>query len=84
MFLGFWVRDPEPNPTGHATLHVDKTATALGLNNYTTLSVRETQPPNMACYDCGNDPAPQFNALRACGALNVVPTTSCSLPQVAP
>jgi hypothetical protein len=80
MFLGFWTVDSN----GNGTLKVDKQATVLGLNNYQTASVREVQAPNAQCYDCGNDPAPQFNALRACGTLNVVPTTSCSLPQVAP
>jgi len=75
MFLGFW----KVNADGTATLTVNKQATVLGLNNYGSVSVREMQPPNMPCYDCGNDPAPQLNALRACGSLTVVPTTSCSL-----
>jgi hypothetical protein len=76
MHLGFWVVKPD----GTATLIVDKQAPLTGLNNYKTVSVREMQSPNVACYDCGNDPAPQLNALRACGALTVVQTTTCSLP----
>ena len=75
MHLGFWV----VLPNGTATLTVDKQATASGLNNYKTVSVREMQSPNVACYDCGNDPAPQLNALRACGALTVT-VGSCSIP----
>ncbi len=79
MHLGFWVRDPEPNPTGHATLNVVKQATLTGLNNYTTVSVREMQPPNTTCFNCGLDPAPQLNALRACGPL-IVTNDGCSIP----
>jgi hypothetical protein len=74
--LGFWV----VNPDGTATLTVDKEGTLTGLSNYHTVSVREMQPPNVACFNCGLDPAPQLNALRACGALTVVSTTSCALP----
>jgi hypothetical protein len=77
MHLGFWV----VNPNGSATLTVAKQATVIGLNNYHTVSVREMQPPNVACYDCGNDPAPQLNALRACGALTVtVAVGNCAIP----
>ena len=76
MHLGFWVVKPD----GTAILAVDKEATVTGLYNYHTVSVREMQPPNVACFDCGNDPAPQLNALRACGALTVAPATTCSLP----
>ena len=76
MHLGFWVVQPD----GTATLTVDKEATVTGLYNYKTVSVREMQPPNAACYDCGNDPAPQLNALRACGALTVIGASECSLP----
>lgn len=73
MFLGFWKVDAN----GVGTLTVAKQATLLGLNNYGSISVRETQLPNVACYDCGNDPAPQFNALRACGTLTVGPSQPC-------
>jgi hypothetical protein len=76
MHLGFWVVKPD----GNAVLHVDKEATVTGLFNYKTVSVREMQPPNTACYNCGVDPAPQLNALRACGALTVTQTVNCSLP----
>jgi hypothetical protein len=76
MHLGFWV----VNPDGTATLTVDKEATVTGLNNYHTVSVREMQPPNAGCFNCGLDPAPQLNALRACGALTVTSATSCTLP----
>ena len=69
MHLGFWVVRSD----GSAILNVTKQGTATGLNNYKTVSVREMQTPNIACYDCGNDPAPQLNALRACGALTVTP-----------
>lgn len=71
MMLGFWVVDQN----GNGTLTVNKQATVTGLQNYGSVSVREIQPPNTACYDCGNDPAPQFNALRACGALTVTQGT---------
>lgn len=67
MMLGFWVVKAD----GTATLDVTKQGALLGLNRYGSVSVREVQPPNQACYDCGNDPAPQFNALRGCGALAV-------------
>jgi hypothetical protein len=67
MHLGFWV----VNPDGTATLTTAKEATVTGLNNYQTVSVREMQPPNTVCFNCGLDPAPQLNALRACGALTV-------------
>jgi hypothetical protein len=77
MHLGFWVVSTD----GSATLTVDKQATVTGLDNYKTVSVREMQSPNAACYDCGNDPAPQLNALRACGALTVSRVASlCPLP----
>jgi hypothetical protein len=76
MHLGFWVVKPD----GTATLTTDKEATLAGLNNYQTVSVREMQPPNTACFNCGLDPAPQLNALRACGALTVVQANNCSLP----
>lgn len=76
MHLGFWVVSTD----GSATLTVDKQATVTGLDKYKTVSVREMQSPNAACYDCGNDPAPQLNALRACGALTVVEASSCALP----
>jgi hypothetical protein len=76
MHLGFWVVLPD----GSATLTVDKEATVPGLYNYHTVSVREMQPPNATCFNCGLDPAPQLNALRACGALTVVQATGCSLP----
>jgi hypothetical protein len=75
MHLGFWV----VNPDGTATLTVDKEATLSGLYNYHTVSVREMQPPNLVCFNCALDPAPQLNALRACGALTVTQATSCSL-----
>lgn len=76
MHLGFWVVKPD----GSATLYVTKQATVSGLSNYKTVSVREMQSPNVACYDCGNDPAPQLNALRACGALAVTSSTAaCSI-----
>jgi hypothetical protein len=76
MHLGFWVIDA----SGNGTLTVDKEATIPGLDQYATVSVREMQPPNTGCYDSGKDPAPQLNALRACGALTVTPATSCALP----
>ena len=76
MHLGFWVVQPD----GTATLTVDKEATVTGLINYKTVSVREMQPPNATCFNCGLDPAPQLNALRACGALTVTPATQCTLP----
>jgi hypothetical protein len=74
MMLGFW----KVYPDGHATLDVVKQATVSGLNNYTTVSVREMQPPNLICFNCGLDPAPQLNALRACGPLVAGP--GCSIP----
>ena len=67
MHLGFWVVRPD----GSATLKVTKQATVSGLQNYHTVSVREMQPPNLACFNSGFDPAPQLNALRACGSLTV-------------
>jgi hypothetical protein len=76
MHLGFWVVMPD----GSATLTVDKEATFTGLFNYQTVSVREMQPPNAACFNCGLDPAPQLNALRACGALSVTQVPNCSVP----
>jgi hypothetical protein len=76
MHLGFWVVSND----GSATLTVDKQATLTGLNNYNTVSVREMQSPNLACFNPLLDPAPQLNALRACGALTVVQASSCALP----
>jgi hypothetical protein len=76
MHLGFWVVMPD----GSAILTVDKEATLTGLFNYRTVSVREMQPPNAACFNCGLDPAPQLNALRACGALTVTQVPNCSVP----
>ena len=67
MHLGFWVVKSD----GSATLNVVKEGTVLGLWNYKTVSVREMQPPNTVCFNCGLDPAPQLNALRACGPLQV-------------
>jgi hypothetical protein len=77
MHLGFWV----VNPDGTATLTVVKEATASGLWNYQTVSVREMQPPNTTCFNCGLDPAPQLNALRACGPLTVQqsPLLNCNI-----
>jgi len=72
MHLGFWVVKSD----GTATLDVVKEATVTGLSNYHTVSVREMQPPNLVCFNCGLDPAPQLNALRACGPLTV--TTGCN------
>jgi hypothetical protein len=76
MHLGFWV----VNPDGSATLTLDKEATLTGLNKYQTVSVREMQPPNAVCYNCALDPAPQLNALRACGALTVGEDENCAIP----
>lgn len=76
MHLGFWVVSPD----GSAILAVDKQATVTGLSSYKTVSVREMQSPNLACFNPALDPAPQLNALRACGALTVVQATNCSLP----
>lgn len=72
MHLGFW----EVRLDGSATLRVTKQATVLGLQNYRTVSVREMQPPNLACFNSGLDPAPQLNALRACGSLTI--TQGCA------
>jgi hypothetical protein len=72
MHLGFWVVKSD----GTATLDVVKEATVTGLSNYHTVSVREMQPPNLVCFNCGLDPAPQLNALRACGPLTV--TAGCN------
>lgn len=66
MMLGFWVVKAD----GSATLTVAKQATVLGLQKYGSVSVREMQAPD-PCYVPMNDPAPQFNALRACGALTI-------------
>ena len=79
MMLGIWVVKPD----GTAILTVEKQATVSGLNNYTTVSVREMQPPNATCYYPGLDPAPQLNALRACGSLTVTPG-GCALPTPPP
>lgn len=67
MMLGFWTVKPD----GSATLTVNKQATLLGLDKYGSISVREVQPPNQECYNVQNDPAPQLNALRACGGLTI-------------
>ena len=67
MHLGFWIVKPD----GSALLAVVKQATVLGLQNYGSVSVREMQPPNISCYQAGLDPAPQLNALRACGSLTI-------------
>jgi hypothetical protein len=75
MHLGIWVVLPD----GSATLTIDKQATIAGLQNYGTVSVREMQPPNKDYFDQTRDPAPQLNALRACGPLSVVP--ACSVPR---
>lgn len=72
MHLGFW----RVSPDGSATLNVTKQATVSGLSDYKTVSVREIQAVNAACFDRGLDPAPQLNALRACGPLTVVRATS--------
>jgi hypothetical protein len=68
MHLGFWVVGLD----GSATLNLTKQATVTNLRNYATVSVREMQPPNTNCFNTARDPAPQLNALRACGALTVV------------
>jgi hypothetical protein len=80
MMLGFW----KVYPDGSATLDVAKQATISGLNNYFTVSVREIQPPNLTCFNCGLDPAPQLNALRACGALTVTQANCPALPTPTP
>ena len=74
MHLGFWVVRPD----GSATLNLTKQATVTNLRNYATVSVREMQPPNLNCFNTARDPAPQLNALRACGALTVVRAESAS------
>lgn len=75
MHLGFWVVKPD----GTATLNVVKQATVTGLYNYQTVSVREMQPPNVSCFNYALDPAPQLNALRACGLLTVTASpASCN------
>ena len=75
MHLGFWVVKPD----GSATLNVVKQATADGLDKYQTVSVREMQPPNVSCFNYALDPAPQLNALRACGLLTVTASpASCN------
>jgi hypothetical protein len=73
MMLGFW----QVNTNGTATLTVNKQATVTGLDNYSTISVREMQPVNTGCFQCLLDPAPQLNALRACGTLTVTPAAGC-------
>ncbi len=67
MMLGIWV----VNRDGTATLTVAKQGTAAGLRNYGSVSVREIQTPSPTYYNTNNDPAPQLNALRACGAVAV-------------
>ena len=67
MHLGFWIVKPD----GSALLRTVKQATVLGLQNYGSVSVREMQPPNTSCYMSDRDPAPQLNALRACGSLTI-------------
>lgn len=76
MMLGFWV----VTPSGTGTLLVNKQATVSGLQNYGSMSVREIQPPHLipppnpaGCFNPMNDPAPQLNGLRACGALTIGP-----------
>jgi hypothetical protein len=65
MMLGFWVVKPD----GSATLKVTKQSPTIYGLKYNSISVREMQPPNVTCYNTNNDPAPQLNALRACGPL---------------
>jgi hypothetical protein len=67
MHLGFWIVKSD----GSALLRTVKQATVLGLQNYGSVSVREMQPPNTSCYMPDRDPAPQLNALRACGSLTI-------------
>lgn len=76
MMLGIWVVAPD----GTGTLIVNKQAPVTGLQNYRTVSVREVQAPNVACYQAGFDPAPQLNALRACGLISFGP--ACSITNV--
>jgi hypothetical protein len=75
MHLGIWVVKPD----GSGILVVRKQATVPGLQNYGSVSVREMQAPNLACFDPMRDPAPQLNALRACGALTIGPACNSSL-----
>lgn len=71
MMLGIW----QVKPDGSATLVVAKQAPATGLRNYKTVSVREIQlaQPASPVYRPDLDPAPQLNALRACGSLALGP-----------
>lgn len=66
MMLGVWIVAPD----GTGTLIVNKQAPVTGLQNYRTVSVREMQVPDvLKYYRADLDPAPQFNALRACGSM---------------
>lgn len=65
MMLGVWTVLPD----GSAFLNVTKQKTLTGLGNYGSVSVREVQPINRDFVNVNNDPAPQLNALRACGRL---------------
>lgn len=67
MMLGIW----QVRPDGSATLIVMKDAPVPGLQNYKTVSVREMQltQPASPLFKPDRDPAPQLNALRACGSL---------------
>lgn len=71
MMLGVW----QVLPDGSAKLIVSKEAPVPGLQNYGTVSVREVQLTQVAnaCYRPDLDPAPQLNALRACGGLVLGP-----------
>lgn len=74
MMLGIWVVSPD----GSGILIVNKEAPVSGLQNYRTVSVREMQVPNAACYRADLDPAPQLNALRACGSLQFGPACAAA------
>lgn len=74
MMLGFWVVKPDRS----ATLTIAKQATLIGIQNYGSVSVREVQAPHRS-FNVLNDPAPQINALRACGSLKVVGTCSTAI-----
>lgn len=73
MMLGIW----RVNPDGSGILIVNKEAPVTGLQNYRTVSVREVQVPDVVkYYRTDLDPAPQLNALRACGTLTFGPACS--------
>lgn len=74
MMLGIWAVSPD----GSGILIVNKQAPVTGLQNYRTVSVREMQVPNAACYRADLDPAPQLNALRACGSLRFGPACAAA------